>query len=109
MGGGSNCVLLQEECSEWNGNKYVFAVNSGTAALHMCLARFDMHPGDEVLVTTTSWISSATSIICHNAIPVFVNIDFDIILIDLKKIERYITSKSKAIIVVYYWGLTCNV
>lgn len=105
---GENCDLLQEEWSKWNGNTYTLAVNSGTAALHMCIAGCNIQPGDEVIVTSTSWISSATCILHHNAIPVFVDIDYDTMLIDPVKIEDKITENTKAILAVHYWGLVCE-
>lgn len=105
---GPNCVKLQEEFAAWNGNKFCAACNSGTAALHMGLAACDVGCGDEVITTTLSWTSSATCIMHHNAIPVFVDIDWNTQLIDPAKIEAAITRKTKAILPVHYWGLPCD-
>ncbi len=105
---GPNCVELQNEWAKWNGNKYALATNSGTAALHMGLAACGIGPGDEVIMTTTSWTSTATSVLHHNAIPIFCEIDCQTILMDPKKIEEKITEKTKALIVVHYWGLPCD-
>ena len=105
---GPNCVALQEEFAAWNGNKYCAASNSGTAALHMGLAACEVGCGDEVITTTLSWTSSATCIMHHNAIPVFVDIDWDTQLIDPEKIEAAITPKTRAILPVHYWGLPCD-
>ncbi len=105
---GPNCVALQDEFAKWNGNKFCCATNSGTAALHMGLAACGVGAGDEVITTTLSWTSSATCIIHHNAIPIFVEIDWDTMLIDPAKIEAAITSKTKAILPVHYWGLACD-
>src|SRR5690349_14699746 len=60
---GPNCVKLQEEWAAWNGNKFVAATNSGTAALHMAVAACDIGAGDEVITTSMSWTSSATCIL----------------------------------------------
>lgn len=105
---GPNCVALQEEFAKWNGNKFCAATNSGTAALHMAMVACGVGPGDEVITTTTSWTSTATSILHHNAIPVFAEIDWDTMLIDPAKIEERITDRTKAILVVHYWGLACD-
>jgi dTDP-4-amino-4,6-dideoxygalactose transaminase len=105
---GPNCVKLGEEFAAWNGNKFCCATNSGTAALHMGLAACGIAAGDEVITTTLSWTSTGTCIIHHNAIPVFVDIDWDTMLIDPGKIEAAITPKTKAIIPVHYWGLACD-
>ncbi len=102
---GPNCEELQVEFAAWNGNKYAVTTNSGTAALHMCVAACGCGAGDEVIVPAYSWSSSATCILQHNAIPVFVDIDFDTMNIDLNQIEAAVTEKTKAIIVVHLHGL----
>jgi perosamine synthetase len=74
----------------------------------MGVAACGVGAGDHVLVTAYSWSSSATCIIHHNAIPVFVDIDFDTINMDVDKIEAAITPRTKAIIVVHLHGLAVN-
>ena len=106
-GWGKNCSKLQEEWSKWNGNKFVLATNSGTAALHMCLVACGIKAGDEVLVPSITWISSATAVLACNAIPVFVDIDYNTMLIDPNEIRKKITTRTKAIVAVHYWGLSC--
>ncbi len=88
---GPNCEAFQKEFAAWNGNKFAVATNSGTAALHMGLVACDVGCGDEVIVTAYSWSSSATCILHHNAIPVFVDINFDTMNMDESLIERAIT------------------
>jgi len=105
---GSNCEAFQKEFAAWNGNKYVVTTNSGTAALHMGLVACDCGTGDEVIVTAYSWSSSATCILHHNCIPVFVDIDFSTMNMDTDKIEAAITPKTKAIIAVHLHGLSVN-
>lgn len=105
---GPNCEAFPEEFAAWNGNKHAIFTNSGTAALHMCVVACGIGAGDHVLVPAYSWSSSATCIIHHNAIPIFVDIDFDTINIDVDKIEAAITPRTKAIIVVHLHGLAVN-
>jgi len=105
---GPNVKAFGEEWAAWNGNKHAIVTNSGTAALHMCIVACGVGAGDHVLVTAYSWSSSATCIIHHNAIPVFVDIDFDSINIDVDKIEAAITPRTKAIVVVHLHGLAVN-
>ncbi len=105
---GPNCSEFEKEYSAWNGNKYAITANSGTAALHMAVAACGVGAGDHVLVPAYSWSSSATCVIHHNAIPVFVDIDFDTMNIDVNKIEKAITPRTKAIIVVHLHGLAVN-
>lgn len=105
---GPNCVAFEKEFAAWNGNQYAITTNSGTAALHMCVAACDCSEGDEVIVTAYSWSSSATCILHHNCIPVFVDIDFDTMNIDVDKIEAAITPKTKAMIIVHLHGLAVD-
>ena len=105
---GPNCTAFQKEFAAWNGNEHAIFTNSGTAALHMGVAACGVGAGDHVLVTAYSWSSSATCIIHHNAIPVFVDIDFDTINMDVDKIEAAITPRTKAIIVVHLHGLAVD-
>lgn len=102
---GPNCTALETEFAAWNGNRFAVTTNSGTAALHLCLAACDVGTGDQVIVPAYSWSSSATCILHSNAVPVFVDIDFDTINLDLDKLEAAITPKTKAIIVVHLHGL----
>jgi perosamine synthetase len=102
---GPNCVAFEKEFAAWNGNKHAITTNSGTAALHMAIVACGCGTGDEVIVTAYSWSSSATCILQHSCVPVFVDIDFDTITIDPEKIEKAITPKTKAIIAVHLHGL----
>jgi len=105
---GPNCTAFEKEFAAWNGNKYAITTNSGTAALHMGLYACGCGAGDEVIVTAYSWSSSATCILHHNCIPVFVDIDYDTMNMDTEKIEAAITGKTKAIIAVHLHGLPVN-
>jgi dTDP-4-amino-4,6-dideoxygalactose transaminase len=102
---GSNCTAFQEEFAAWNGNRYAVTTNSGTAALHMCVAACGCGAGDEVIIPAYSWSSSATCVLQHNSIPVFVDIDFDTMNVDVAKIEAAITPRTVAILVVHLHGL----
>lgn len=102
---GPNCTALQQEFAAWNGNRYAITTNSGTAALHMGIFACGCGAGDQVIVPAYSWSSSATCILQHNAIPVFVDINYDTMNIDIDRIEAAITSKTKAIMVVHLHGL----
>ena len=102
---GPNCVAFEKEFAAWNGSKYAITTNSGTAALHMGIVACGCGTGDEVIVPAYSWSSSATCILQHNCVPVFVDIDYATMNIDPAKIEKAITPKTRAIIVVHLHGL----
>ena len=105
---GPHNLAFEKEFCEYNGNKFALFTNSGTAALHMSLVGCGIGAGDHVLVPAFTWSSSATCILHHNAIPIFVDIDFDTFLIDPAKIEAAITPRTKAIIVVQLHGLCAD-
>jgi dTDP-4-amino-4,6-dideoxygalactose transaminase len=105
---GPHVQMLQEEFAAWNGNRYCMATNGGTSALHLCVAACGIGPGDEVITTALSWTSSATCILHHNAIPIFVDCDWDAMHIDPDRIEAAITPKTRGILVVHYWGVACD-
>lgn len=105
---GPHAQMLQKEFAEWNGNAFCMATNSGTAALHMCVAACGIGPGDEVITTALSWTSSASCIIHHNAIPIFIDVDWASMHLNPAAIEAAITHKTKGILVVHYWGVACD-
>lgn len=80
------------------------AVSSGTSGLHLCVRALDIKEGDEVITTPFSFIASANAALYERARPVFVDIDPHTLNIDPDRIERAITSKTKAIIVVHVFG-----
>ena len=107
-GFGPNCEGLQEEFAAWNGNRFAITTNSGTAALHMCVVACGVGAGDEVLVPAYTWSSSATCVLHHNGIPVFVDIDWDTMNIDVAQLEAAVTDKTRAILVVHLHGLAVD-
>jgi len=105
---GRQQITLEKDFAAWNGNAHALFTNSGTAALHMALVGCDVGAGDHVLVPAYSWSSSATCILHHNAIPIFVDIDYDTINIDPGKIEAAVTPRTKAVVVVHLHGLAVD-
>jgi perosamine synthetase len=94
-------------CEQFNA-KYAVACNSGTSALKAALTTLGVGHGDEVVSTPFTFIATNTSILEVGATPVFADIDYDTLNIDPKSIREKITDKTKAIIVVHYGGLPCE-
>ena len=88
--------------------KNVVACNNGTSALKAALTTLGVGPGDEVVSTPFTFIATNTSILEVGAIPVFADIEYDTLNISPKSIREKITNKTKAIIVVHYGGLPCE-
>lgn len=84
------------------------AVNSGTAALHAAMYAIDLKPGDEVLVPAITFAATANAVVYQGGTPVFADVDPDTLLIDPKKLEEKITSKTRAIVSVDYAGQMCD-
>lgn len=86
----------------------VLLTTSGTAALDMALLLCDLHPGDEVILPSYTFSSTATAAVLAGAKLVFVDVRPDTMNIDELKIESAITKKTKVIIAVHYAGVACE-
>lgn len=86
------------------GRSFGIGVSSGTAGLHCAMLAANIKPGDEVLTTPFSFVASANCILYVDAVPKFVDIDPKTLNIDLDKLQRAITPKSKAIVAVETFG-----
>lgn len=106
--GGEKIKELEKDFANYHGVKYAISVCNATAGLHAALAAAGVGPGDEVIVTPHSFTSSATCILMQNAIPVFADIDLKTHNIDPKAIEKEITPRTRAIIVVHLLGRPCE-
>ena len=84
---------------------YAIAVNSGTSALHASLLALGIGPGDEVIVPPLSFVATAYAPLYVGAVPIFSDIDEATFNLDPDKIEKNITSRTKAIIAVSIYGL----
>jgi perosamine synthetase len=99
---------FEREYADYVDMKYCLALNSGTASLHASVAGIGIEPGDEVIVPAFTFLASATAVLHHNAIPVFVDVDSRTFNIDPSKIEERISDKTKAIMAVDYQGLPAD-
>jgi perosamine synthetase len=88
--------------------EYAIATASGTTALHTALLAHEIGDGDEVITTPFTFIASANSILFTGARPVFVDIDPLTFNINPERIEAAITSRTKAIMPVHLFGLSCD-
>ena len=84
------------------------AVTSCTTGLQLILAALDIGPGDEVIVPSFTWVSTANVVVHVGATPVFVDIDLSTFNIDPNKVKEKVTSKTKAIIAVHLFGLCAD-
>ncbi|MBA2352072.1 MAG: aminotransferase class I/II-fold pyridoxal phosphate-dependent enzyme, partial [Burkholderiales bacterium] len=104
---GPKVKRFEEEFARYIGCRHAIAVNSCTAALHIALTALEIGPGDEVIVPTMTFCSSANVVVHAGARPVLVDIGEDS-NVRPDTIERAITPKTKAIILVHYSGQACD-
>lgn len=99
-------------CHNWLENKTNSAkallTHSCTAALEMSAILLDIQPGDEVIMPSYTFVSTANAFVLRGAIPVFVDIRPDTLNLDEKLIEEAITPRTRAIVPVHYAGVACE-
>lgn len=101
-----------QKCSEWMQQRFgagrVLLVTSGTHALEMAAMLCRIGPGDEVIMPSYTFVSTANAFLLRCAVPVFVDIRPDTMNIDERLIEAAVTPKTRAIAVVHYAGVACE-
>ena len=105
---GNECREFEKEFAVWSNSKYAIALGNGTLALDSALKALDIGVGDEVIVTTRTYIASVTSIVTAGAIPIFADVDLNSQNITPESIRSMITNKTKAIICVHLAGWPCE-
>ena len=99
---------FEQAFAETVGAKYAVTFNSGTSTLHAALDAVGVGYGDEVITTPLTVISNIDVILAQNAIPVFADVDASTFNIDPADVARKITPRTKAIMPVSLFGLTCD-
>jgi dTDP-4-amino-4,6-dideoxygalactose transaminase len=108
VGGGA----VSHWCSDWLneelGSLDSIITTSATDALEIAARLLELEPGDEIIVPSFTFVSSANAFVAFGAVPVFVDIRSDTLNIDETLIEKAITNRTKAIVVVHYGGNPCE-
>ena len=99
---------FEREFAQWCGADYAIAVANGTVALDLAWKALDVGPGDEVIVTSRTFLASASSIINAGAAPVFADIDRDSQNITPETVAAVVTPRTKAILCVHLAGWPCD-
>lgn len=99
-------------CHDWlertTGTARALLTHSCTAALEMMALLLDIKPGDEIIMPSYTFVSTANAFVLRGGVPVFVDIREDTLNIDEKLIEAAITPRTRAIAVVHYAGVACE-
>ena len=100
------------QCQEWleeqTGCKKALLTHSCTGALEMAALLADINPGDEIIMPSYTFVSTANAFVLRGGMPVFIDIRPDTMNMDEKLIEAAITEKTKAIVPVHYAGIACK-
>jgi perosamine synthetase len=107
IGLGPKTKEFEDKFAEYAGVRYAVGVNSCTAALHLALMVAGVD-GGEVITSPMSFVSTSHAILYCNAKPVFADIEEDTLNIRVDEVERMISAKTKAILVVHYGGHPCE-
>jgi dTDP-4-amino-4,6-dideoxygalactose transaminase len=101
-----------KNCRRWleqnTGTGLALLTHSCTAALEMAAILANLQPGDEVIMPSYTFVSTANAFVMRGAVPVFVDIRPDTLNIDETKIEAAITPRTRAIVPVHYAGVACE-
>lgn len=104
----NNVKKFEDAFCKYTGSKNCVAVSNGTAALHLALSIFDIK-NKEVLVPSLTFVSSVNSIIYNGGKPVFVDINSESLCVDPRDIEKKISKKTAAMVIVDFAGMPCNI
>ena len=105
---GHRCRDFEQEFAAWVGTEFAIALANGTLALDLALKAVRIGPGDEVIVTSRTFIASASCVVNAGARPVFADVDRDSQNITAETIAAVITPRTKAIICVHLAGWPCD-
>lgn len=106
--GGRMIRRFEADAARYFGVKYMVSANSATSCLSMALAAAGVGPGDEVITTCMSFNATAMSILMFNSIPVFVDVSAKNFCLDPVEVEKAITPRTKAILVVHLLGFPAD-
>lgn len=105
---GQECREFEKEFAQFAQTQYAVALANGTVALDVALKALGIGAGDDVIVTSRTFLASASSIVTSGANPVFADVELDSQNISRRTIEAVITPNTKAIICVHLAGWMCD-
>ena len=105
---GKKTILFEKKFKQYKKSKFALAVNSCTAALHLSLMLLNLKKDDEVITSALTFSSTINSIIISGAKPVIADVSLGTQNIDPEDIERKITKKTKALLIVHFAGRSCE-
>jgi len=107
--GGAEVAAFEREYAEYIGVQHVVGVSNGTDALELALRSVDVGAGEEVIMPANTFIATAEAVSRIGAVPVFVDVDDEHLLIDADAVAAAVTRRTKAIVPVHLFGQTAPV
>lgn len=104
---GPKSARFEQDLAAYNGVPHCLAMNSATTAQEITMQCLGLRPGDEVITTGLTWVSTLSTVVLQGGVPVLVDIDPKTLNMDPSKIEAAITPRTKGIIPVHLTGLPC--
>jgi UDP-4-amino-4-deoxy-L-arabinose-oxoglutarate aminotransferase len=101
---GPKCAAFEQAFAAYVGAKHVCVLTSATAGMHCVLLALGLKPGDEVITSSMTWVSTVNMIELTGAKPVFVDIDPQTLMISAEAVARAITPRTRVIIPIHYAG-----
>ena len=108
QGDGPMTKICETELEKLTKSHRVLLTSSGTDALELSVLLIGIQPGDEVIMPSFTFVSSANAVVLRGGVPVFVDIRSDTLNLDERLIEAAITPKTRAIMPVHYAGFACD-
>jgi len=105
---GKKVYEFQRAFAKLYGVRHAITSTSGTSAIHVAIGAINPDPGDEIITTPISDMGTVAPIVLCNCVPVFADLDPGTFNLDPKDVERKITDRTRAIIVVHCWGQPAN-
>lgn len=101
---GPETPSLERDFARLHDIQFAIATSSGTAALHLAVAAVDPEPGDEIITASITDFGTVAPILAQNAVPVFADVDPATGILDVESVERCISARTRALVVVHLFG-----
>ena len=99
---------LEAEFAAYHGVRFALSTNNGTAALHAAFFALGLGPGDEVISPSATYWATAMPVLSCGAIPVFADVDPETLCLDPADVERRLTPRTRAVVVMHSGGMPCD-
>ncbi len=108
ISGGYYVEKFEKLFSKFVGTSAALSVNNGTSAINLVYQTLNLKPGDEIIIPGFGYLAAANLALQYNLKPIFVDVNIDTFCIDVSKIEKKITKRTKLIVIINTYGNVCD-